>query len=342
MTRTDGGGDPETSSAGEAEGSGATDPGTGDADAVTIRFWGVRGSVPTTCASAAGFGGNTACVEVLTPAGGRIIFDAGTGIRLLGRELVRGGRPVSADLFLTHFHWDHIQGLPFFEPLLSSGTAVRLHAPRQGTLDGSLLLGKLASPTYVPLPLQAFAAAIDFHDVTDETWVGDDVQVSSVRASHPAHTRAYRLDAAGVSLAYVPDHEIEGSLDGAASAVERLVHGADVLVHDAMFTASEYAARAGWGHSSMEQAVSLARRAGVRLLCLFHHDPARTDRELVGLLDTLRAGPGAGDAAGMPRIEAAAEGDVIRLGHGRDPVLAGLRRRCVQAGERLRSSSSNC
>jgi phosphoribosyl 1,2-cyclic phosphodiesterase len=341
MSRTDCGADPDTSSTAGADVSGASDPATGGADALTVRFWGVRGSVPTTCSSAAGFGGNTACVEVLTQAGRRIVFDAGTGIRLLGRELTRSGRPVSMDLFLTHFHWDHIQGLPFFEPLLAAGTSVRIHAPRQGTLDGPLLLGKLASPTYVPLPLQAFAAAIDFHDVTDTPWVSDGVQVSSVRARHPAHTRAYRLDAAGVSLAYVPDHEI-GNGATAVDSVERLVHGVDVLVHDAMFTASEYAARAGWGHSSMEQAVSLARRAGARLLCLFHHDPARTDRELMSLVSRLRAGAGAGDNAGRTRIEVAAEGDIIRLAPGRDPVLAGILPRCIQAGDSVRSSSSNC
>jgi phosphoribosyl 1,2-cyclic phosphodiesterase len=300
---------------------------------IVVRFRGVRGSFPATGRAFQRYGGNTPCVEVVTASGRRIILDAGTGIVSLGAELAASGVAVDTDVFLTHFHWDHIQGLPFFEPLHTPGNIVRVHAPRQGAFDARMLLGSIASPAYMPVPLSALGGHIEYSDVTEDDWIADDVRVASVRVHHPSHTRGYRLDCDGVSMAYVPDHELGA---GAADVrLRRLIADVDLLVHDAMFTTAEYDTRRGWGHSTHAAAVSLALDVGAGMLCLFHHAPHRSDAELdlvaaaYGAATSAAAGIPGGSAsgAGAPLVVVPAEeGCTVTLQRGRRPALQ--RHRC--------------
>jgi phosphoribosyl 1,2-cyclic phosphodiesterase len=236
------------------------------------------------------YGGNTSCVEVRSASGRVYVFDAGTGIRGLGRHLSQRAAAVEADLFVTHFHWDHIQGFPFCTPLYDPGSRIRVHGPRQGDVEISRALAGQMSPLYFPIPLEALAARVEFVHVDGGPWKDAEVEVSSMRVRHAEHTCGYRVRAGGASLAYVPDNELGESFGG--EWYERLVaflDGVDLLFHDAMFADEDYDRFRGWGHSTYGQAIRLAEDAGVRRLALFHHAPDRTDDELDAILDALRA-----------------------------------------------------
>jgi phosphoribosyl 1,2-cyclic phosphodiesterase len=279
---------------------------------LTIRFWGVRGSIPTADRATARFGGHTSCVEIVSRNGRRIILDAGTGIRPLGRELTRRGVRTDADIFLTHFHLDHVQGLLFFQPLLHQSTLLRIHAPRQNGVDARTLLCGDIARTWLPVPLEAIGAGLEFHDAGGELWLDENVRVSSVRVAHGGHTLGYRIDAAGASVVYVPDNELPTDLSDTAFAdICRLAEGADLLIHDAMFTSREYVARVGWGHSTFDAAVELAVRASAKRLCFFHHAPERTDDELDAIVNVMSAA--VQRRADAPVVLAAAEGNSVQL-----------------------------
>ncbi|MGQ0563333.1 MAG: MBL fold metallo-hydrolase [Gemmatimonadota bacterium] len=263
------------------------------AASMQVRCWGTRGSMPSPGMATAGYGGNTSCIEVMAR-GRRFIFDAGSGIRLLGEQLVQNNsEPIRAELFLTHFHWDHIQGLPFFAPLYNAATRLRVHGAKQGDIDIRTLIAGQMGPIYFPIPFETVAAHLDFEHLSGRPWVEPGVEVDAIRVRHPAHTYGYRISADGATIAYVPDNELHGGhypmpakqtyLDLVAFLRE-----ADVLYHDAMFSDAEYPRREGWGHSTFNQAVQLAEDAGVRRLYLFHHAPERTDAELSRILEELR------------------------------------------------------
>lgn len=260
--------------------------------AMQVRCWGTRGSMPSPGMATAGYGGNTSCVEVVA-AGRRFIFDAGSGIRLLGEQLLQQGDAIRAELFLTHFHWDHIQGLPFFGPLYSPTTRLRVHGAKQGDIDIRTLIAGQMGPIYFPVPFERVEAHMDFQHLNGDPWHEPDVDVSAIRVRHPANTYGYRISSRGASLAYVPDCELHGGqypLE-ARTTYEQLVRflgDVDVLYHDAMFSDAEYPRREGWGHSTFTQAVKLAEDAGVRRLYLFHHAPERTDADLSRILEELR------------------------------------------------------
>jgi phosphoribosyl 1,2-cyclic phosphodiesterase len=258
------------------------------------RCWGTRGSVPTPGISTAGFGGNTSCLEITASSGRRFIFDAGSGIRLLGEHIARRAEWPRADLFLTHFHWDHIQGLPFFGPLYHPGTHLRIHGPKQGETDILTLIAGQMAPTYFPIPFEAVSAHLEFRHLEGDPWVSDEVEVTSMRVRHPGYTHGYKIRAGEACVAYFPDAELEGghfpiSPRQNREAMIRFLAGVDLLFHDGMYTDAEYARREGWGHSSFRQAVRLAEDAGVKRLYLFHHAPERSDDELSRILDELRA-----------------------------------------------------
>jgi phosphoribosyl 1,2-cyclic phosphodiesterase len=262
------------------------------ASTMRVTCWGTRGSIPTPGRETAEFGGNTSCVEVRPAPGWRLIFDAGTGIRLLGRRLVDEPSSTEADLFLTHFHWDHIQGLPFFAPLYDPTTTIRVHGPRQGDQDVQTLFAAQMSQSFFPLPYEALAATLEFRDVDGVPWSRNGVRVDGFRLRHPGSTYGYRIRSGALTVAYLPDNElVGGDYPTDAGWYDRLVEflgGADLLLHDAMFTEAEYPSRTGWGHSTFEQALRLARDAGVRRLQFFHHSPDRTDDELHAILDDMR------------------------------------------------------
>ncbi len=272
-----------------------------------IRFWGVRGSIPAPGAHTLEFGGNTSCVEVRC-GGQRIIFDAGTGIRLLGNA-IKGKGPLDAHLFLTHTHWDHIQGLPFFTPAFIPGGQLRIYCVRRpGPGVEELLAGQMASP-YFPVGLDAFQSTLTFADIADGAPVvlGEDVRVTPAALNHPDRVAAFRVDHGGRSVVFATDTEHYSCAD---PRLTKLARGADVLIHDAQYWAEEYAGevgmpRVGWGHSTVDAAAEQARACGVGQLVLFHHDPDRDDdgvRALEAHARTL-----------FPASSAAREGQCIAL-----------------------------
>ena len=285
-------------------------PSEAGARPLVVKAWGTRGSVPTPGRTTAGHGGNTSCLEVCAADGRCFVFDAGSGIRRLGEHLVAGNGGVRAELFLTHFHWDHIQGLPFFAPLYDAASELRIHgAPQNGVSIADLIAAQM-QPVYFPVPFDAVAARLEFRHLDAEPMVFGDVRVTAFRVRHPSDTYGYRIEQDGVAVAYVPDNELSGgTYDVAPDWRDRLVEfvaGADVLYHDAMYTAEEYARREGWGHSTFEQAVSLAEEAGVRRLQLFHHAPEREDADLERIVERLRNS--AARRGSRIEIDAAVEG----------------------------------
>ncbi|HEX7119834.1 MAG TPA: MBL fold metallo-hydrolase [Longimicrobiales bacterium] len=254
--------------------------------------WGTRGSIPSPGPATARFGGNTACLEVRTRDDRCLIFDAGTGIRVLGRRLANTRQPVRAELFLSHFHWDHIQGMPFFAPLYDARTRLRVHGARQNGVDVESLLVAQMTPTHFPVPYEALAATIEFSHLDAQPWERKGVRISALRVRHPGNTYGFRIDAEGVSLAYIPDNELVGAdypvADDWYDRFVEFLGDVDLVFHDAMFTESEYPSRIGWGHSTFRQSIELAEAAGVRRLYFFHHAPERTDDELLRILAEMR------------------------------------------------------
>ncbi|MFO7894520.1 MAG: MBL fold metallo-hydrolase [Longimicrobiales bacterium] len=255
--------------------------------------WGTRGSIPSPGPATARFGGNTSCLEIRTDDDRCHIFDAGTGIRVLGNRLVQEDGPTTVNLFVTHFHWDHIQGIPFFDPLHAEGSFIRIHAARQGDLDIETLLKAQMGPVYFPVPYEALAADLSFEHLSGEPWRDNGTEVAAYRARHAAYTYGYRITTGASAVAYIPDNELVGSsypVDGPDwyPGLLDFLDGVDLLFHDAMFTEEEYPSVEGWGHSTFKQAVELAEDAGVKRLYFFHHAPERTDAELLNILDRMR------------------------------------------------------
>lgn len=262
---------------------------------VYVRCWGTRGSIPTPGPETAGYGGNTSCFEVRV-GDERIIFDAGTGIRPLGRKLVSREEPGKTYIFLTHFHWDHIQGFPFFLPLYSPGWQMEIVGPPQGTAEGevdvqTLFAGQMG-PVYFPVPFEAVSSELTFSHLTEGHWEHGNFVVSSMRMRHPSFTVGYRIQAGDRCVCYIPDNELVGAeYDVDPDWRDRLadfVDGVDLLIHDAMFTEEEYASREGWGHSTFRQTLEFAISAGVKRIMFFHHAPERSDAELNRILARYR------------------------------------------------------
>ena len=275
---------------------------------VAIRFWGVRGSIASPGAHTAAVGGNTSCVEITTATGGTIILDAGTGIRALGDELVR--RKVGhAHLLLSHLHWDHIQGLPFFVPAWLPSSQLEIVGARS---TGTPELGPEASlslqmqPPHFPVKLADMRSHLSFREVdSGDTLTIAGATVRATRLNHPGGVMGYRIESGGRAIVYATDTEHRaGELD---ADLVSLARGADVLVYDAMYTEDEYAGReggskVGWGHSTWEAGCAVADAAGVDRLVLFHHDPARTD-EQVEAIERAAAGQRPGTVAAREGLE---------------------------------------
>lgn len=242
-----------------------------------IRFWGTRGSIATPGPSTVRYGGNTACVEVRDATGRLLVLDAGTGLRELGLALERrGGGPWDADLLLSHLHWDHIQGIPFFRPAFSNASRVCIRGPRQDRPIRDILSVGMDDP-FFPVDLDGLAAAFEFADIDGggELAVGP-YRIRSARLEHPSPTLGYRIEADGAVLVYATD--TEDAFSGRPNPIIELAAGADVLIHDAQYLPDDY--KPGWGHSTVPAAIEVALRARARRLVLTHHDPDRTDDAL--------------------------------------------------------------
>jgi len=241
-----------------------------------LRFWGVRGSTPAPGKDKLVYGGNTPCVEIRTPSGQVLVFDGGSGIRELGNHLTTefAGRDLSLHLFLTHFHWDHIQGIPYFKPLFSPATRLDVHSWTPESDTRRILDAQMRAP-YFPVDLADAGARVNFSQLKSERMKIGDVTVESFPLNHPQGAYGYRIEAGGKSIVYATDLEhgdvqLDRTLRDSAS-------GADVLIYDAQYNDEEYAAHRGWGHSTWLEATRVARDAGVGRLFLFHFDPVHTD-----------------------------------------------------------------
>jgi phosphoribosyl 1,2-cyclic phosphodiesterase len=244
-----------------------------------IKFWGVRGSIPCPGWETVRYGGNTSCVEMQV-GGERLIFDGGTGLRILGQSLMAES-PVKAHLFFTHSHWDHIQGFPFFIPAFIRGNTFKIYAvpSSNGATLKQRLDDQMSHPNF-PVPLQIMEADLEFYNLEmGETLHYGDVSVETLPLNHPGEAVGYRVNWRGLSAAYITDTEhFPDRLDDNVLA---LAWQADVMIIDATYTDEEYNdpqySKVGWGHSTWQQAVKIARAAQVKQLVLFHHDPAHND-----------------------------------------------------------------
>lgn len=286
-----------------------------------VRFWGVRGSCPTPGPATVRHGGNTPCVAVRTDGGHLVILDAGTGIRELGRALLaaHGDAPLSGDVFFTHAHWDHIQGLPFFTPAFRPGNHFTLWgAPSLGP-SLAVMLRQQMSPEVFPVAFDDLPARMDVRTLSRWHHAGADYELHAAPVRHPGGALGFRLHprgAPGRSLVFIPDNELAGDGagdDGAGgrAALVAFARGAQLLVHDAMYTGAEYVQHRGWGHSSYRDAVEFALEAGVRTLVLFHHAPERDDDALDAMLALSRTM--VRERGGALEVLAAAEGLSLAL-----------------------------
>jgi phosphoribosyl 1,2-cyclic phosphodiesterase len=282
---------------------------------LSITFWGTRGTIPVPGERTMRYGGNTSCVAVRDSAGRCLVLDAGTGIRGLGAEL-RKAAPSRVDILLSHVHWDHIQGMPFFPLLYADGSEIRIHGPAPAGVSLESVLERQMDPAVFPVPRAARSARVTVEEVA--AGAGVDVPgflVESCGLSHPGGALGFKITPAdgGPALAYVTDNELgPGGADrvprGWRRELESFLSGASLLIHDAMYTRTEAAKRSGWGHSSTAEAVALAGAAGVRQLILFHHDPDHEDEQVDGLLAEARA-----EAAKGLAVDAAREGWTLAL-----------------------------
>jgi phosphoribosyl 1,2-cyclic phosphodiesterase len=246
-------------------------------DRLSVTFWGVRGSIACPGPATAGYGGNTACLEIRA-ADKLLIFDAGTGLKPFGTALAKAGSGLDVDWFFTHTHFDHIQGIPFFSPLYDRRNRFRLRAGHlMPEMNLKQVLSEMMSAPLFPIPIGIFAAEIEFADFrAGETHdLGGGVAVKTAPLNHPNRATGYRVEVAGKAICYVTDTEhVPGRLD---PNVLKLIEGADIVVYDCTYTDQEYPAHVGWGHSTWQEGVRLVEKAGAKRLAIFHHDPDHDD-----------------------------------------------------------------
>jgi len=253
----------------------------------TVRFWGVRGSIACSGPRTLRYGGNTSSLEVRCD-DRLLMFDAGTGLRYLGNTLAGNG-PIDADLFLTHTHFDHVCGLPFFRPFFQPNNRFRLWAGHLA--EGMTLrrvLGEFMMAPLFPVPPQVFRARMEYREFKPgETLApGPGIQLRTATLNHPDGATGYRIDFGGRSVCYLTDTEhVPGAPDRNILA---LIHGADLVIYDSMYTDSEYGTYVGWGHSTWQEGVRLCRAAGAKRLAVFHHDPEHDDDMLDGVARELQ------------------------------------------------------
>jgi phosphoribosyl 1,2-cyclic phosphodiesterase len=257
-----------------------------------VRLWGTRGSLASSGPETAGYGGNTAAVEIVNADGAILALDAGTGIRQLGAAIDPSVERL--DILLTHLHMDHIQGLGFFAPFFRPTGEIHVWGPASATMDLRTRLTRYLSPPLFPVRLRDLDARVVLHDAPDEPVSIGGFEVVAQHVIHPGPTVGYRISADGASVAYLPDHEpalgaIRFPEEPRWTSGFDVASGVDLLIHDAQYSDDERAGRIGWGHSSVSEAVAFAELARVRRLILFHHDPSHSDAVLDELTEAARA-----------------------------------------------------
>jgi len=250
-------------------------------------------------------------VALERPGDDPIVLDLGTGLRFWGETLPQDGS-FRGTALITHLHWDHVQGLPFFVPINRPGAQLDIYGPAQDGVSVEASFESFMCPPYFPVKIEALAGDIRFHDVADCDLAIGDAKVRVREVPHVGATNGYRVDWDGCTVAYLSDHQQpqDGGLDIAPSVLE-LCDGVDLVIHDAQYTPSEFAQKAHWGHCTVDYAVHVAREAGARRLALFHHDPEHTDADVDRLLAHAQE---LGDKAGLDEVIAAREGLTVALG----------------------------
>jgi phosphoribosyl 1,2-cyclic phosphodiesterase len=277
---------------------------------LNVSFYGTRGSTPCPSEDNRRYGGNTSCVALESPGHDPIVLDLGTGLRFFGETQPNDGTFRGAAL-VTHLHWDHVQGLPFFTPVLKPGAQFDIYGPPQATGTLSEAFHRFICPPFFPVTVEQLYGQMTFYDAGDTDLVLDGAKVRVRPVPHVGANNGYRVEMGGASVAYLSDHQMPQ--DGTHSVSEdvlELCDGVDVLIHDAQYTPEEFPEKAHWGHCTIDYAVFVAREAGAKRLALFHHDPARTDDQLDVLLDRAREQAA---ATAVSEVVAAYEGLTISL-----------------------------
>lgn len=280
-----------------------------------MTFWGVRGSTPCPCDANRRYGGNTACVAVEVPGEDPIVLDLGTGLRFWGETQPQDGS-LRATALLTHIHWDHVQGLPFFVPALKPGARLDVYGPPDQGMTLSEAFDQFMRPPFFPVRVCDLLGEIAFHDVTNEDLTFGNASVKVRPVPHTGATNGYRIDWDGASVAYISDHQSPmagaGEGDTVTADVLELCDGADLLIHDTQYWPGEWAEKSDWGHCTVDYAVRVAVEAGAKRLVLFHHDPAHDDADIDRMLQHACT---AVSGSSVVEVLAAAEGLTISLGH---------------------------
>ncbi|MEQ1665877.1 MAG: MBL fold metallo-hydrolase [Bdellovibrionales bacterium] len=256
-----------------------------------INFWGVRGTLPVSGEHTTKYGGSTSCVSLELSSGELLIFDAGSGIRQLGKELVEGRiSQKEFSIFISHPHWDHINAIPFCLPLYKKEYKCHFYGPKNQSVTMKKMISDQMDGVYFPITIGEFKADLSFRDLGEasngvETIQVGEAQVSTAQLNHPGKCLGYKVQAHGQTFAYVTDNEIfdKNSSQFDIKKYENLknfIYGVDILITDTTYSNEEYKSKIGWGHSSVGQVVELAHEASVKKLCLFHHDPDQNDKQI--------------------------------------------------------------
>ncbi len=271
-----------------------------------LKFWGVRGSTPTPQPDNVRYGGNTPCLEIRSDAGALLIVDCGTGLRMLGKSLKKefGDRPIRAHLLLSHYHWDHIQGLPFFSPLYDRKNQFHFYSY---TLPGpsleEALKGQMADP-YFPVKMSAMLSVRTFTEIKQGPFQLEDFIIQARQINHPQGCLSFRIESSGKTVLYATDNEPGDP--NSDHAVRELARGVDLMIYDSQYSRDQLAnEKKGWGHSTWEEGVIICQEKGVKELVLFHHDPDSSDETVDRIQETARAR--------FPNTRAAYEGMEIVL-----------------------------
>lgn len=256
-----------------------------------VRFWGVRGSIPVPGPSTVRYGGNTSCLELRSSDGDWVVFDAGTGIRVLGDSLDLSQKH-EIHILVSHPHWDHIHGFPFFSPIYIPGNRIRVYGPSTFELSIEDIINGQMKYSYFPVRTAELLADVKFRDLKEETLNIGNFVIGTKFLNHPVTCLGYKVTYRGKTFVYLGDNEpyynvyndgdpqVDAFVTRMNSGLAEFVKGVDVLVCDAQYTPGEYPGHRGWGHSTMHHTVNISLKAGVKRLFFFHHEPQRSDEEL--------------------------------------------------------------
>jgi phosphoribosyl 1,2-cyclic phosphodiesterase len=253
---------------------------------VVVTYWGVHGTLPVPGPANVRYGGNTSCVSVEVGGEPLLIFDCGTGVkRLSDHVMATGDQRLSARIFISHTHWDHINTVPFFAPLYVRGNQIEVFGPYQGDLTIERAISAQMESVYFPVTIREFGARLMFRDLREETLEFGPVKIDTMLLRHPGYCLGYRITSRGRRICYITDNELYQPDDNRhdtryVAQLADFVHGADVLITDTTYRDHEYPSKVDWGHSSVSQVANLAARAEVKRLHLFHHDPDQTDDDI--------------------------------------------------------------